>query len=344
MAGTKNGTLVGKNADFTQDDGPNSQSSEANGLATNGQLWIGTTAVNAGGTHINVGTLASSDGSVTIGYSSPNINLVAGASVPTTFTADSGSATPALNNLNVLGSGSTTTVASGSTVTTQLTGLTNHTVLVGAGTTTITKVGPGTAGQVLQSGGASADPAYSTPTYPSTSGSVGKIIRSDGTNNLYSTATYPDTAGTSGNVLTSDGTNWISSAPSGSGISNTTNYGFEDFISQQNGGTAGASTWTYGGQQTTGMATNSSLIEAGHPGIAGWTTTGVGGVEIYPNLFVGDGGYTIEFLVRVPATGATNAFVGTSVPSGFMAGTEPTFGADLMSSPVCLDAYLFDLA
>lgn len=47
---------------------------EQNGLQTNGQLWIGTTAVNAGGTHINVGTITAGAG-VSIGYSSPNITI-----------------------------------------------------------------------------------------------------------------------------------------------------------------------------------------------------------------------------------------------------------------------------
>jgi len=42
MAGTKNGVLVAKNADFTQSIGPNAQSSESNGLISDGQLWIGT--------------------------------------------------------------------------------------------------------------------------------------------------------------------------------------------------------------------------------------------------------------------------------------------------------------
>ena len=65
--------------------------------------------------------------------------------------------------------------------------VTNHDVLVGSTSNGITSVGPGSSGQVLQSGGASADPAYST-------------------------ATYPSTAGTSGNVLTSNGTNFVSSA------------------------------------------------------------------------------------------------------------------------------------
>jgi|ERR1041385_481640 hypothetical protein len=71
--------------------------------------------------------------------------------------------------------------------------LTNHGVLIGASTSGITQLGAGTAGQAVRSGGASADPAYTT-------------------------ATYPSTAGTSTNVLTSDGTNWISSAAPGGGV------------------------------------------------------------------------------------------------------------------------------
>lgn len=66
--------------------------------------------------------------------------------------------------------------------------ITQHDVLIGGASNAITSVGPGSSGQVLQSGGGAADPSYST-------------------------ATYPSTAGTSGNVLTSDGTNWISSIP-----------------------------------------------------------------------------------------------------------------------------------
>ena len=71
MSGFENDVVYAKNADFSQAD--NQAVSEANGLATNGQMWIGTTAVNAGGTHINVGTLTSPDSSLTLGFSSPNI-------------------------------------------------------------------------------------------------------------------------------------------------------------------------------------------------------------------------------------------------------------------------------
>lgn len=58
------------NVDFS---GPATEPS--NTITTNGQLIIGSTALNAGGTHINIGVLTSPDGSITIGYASPNITL-----------------------------------------------------------------------------------------------------------------------------------------------------------------------------------------------------------------------------------------------------------------------------
>lgn len=75
MAGIKNGVLCGTNADFSQFNGPNSTSGESNGLVINGQLWIGSTALNVGQTHINVGSITSPLGTLTIGYSSPNITI-----------------------------------------------------------------------------------------------------------------------------------------------------------------------------------------------------------------------------------------------------------------------------
>jgi hypothetical protein len=57
-------------------------------------------------------------------------------------------------------------------------------ILVGAGTSTITKVGPtATAGQVLQSAGSSANPVFSTATYPSTT-TANRILYSSATNTV----------------------------------------------------------------------------------------------------------------------------------------------------------------
>jgi len=118
MAGFENDVVYSKNADFTTLD--NQSPSESNGLATNGQFWIGTTAVNAGGTHVNVGTITSPLGTLAIGYSSPNITLdLAGGSVGIdSITVDSNNA-PGTNpvlptaggNINIQGIGETTSVS-----------------------------------------------------------------------------------------------------------------------------------------------------------------------------------------------------------------------------------------
>lgn len=110
MAGFENDIGYAANFDFTQAD--NQAPAESNGLATNGQLWIGTTAVNVGGTHINVGTLTSPNASIAIGYSSPNITIQAGSSVGTLKTLtpnenfDGSAATPisgTSGNINTVG-------------------------------------------------------------------------------------------------------------------------------------------------------------------------------------------------------------------------------------------------
>ncbi len=99
-----------------------------------------------------------------------------------------------------------------------------------------TVLAPGTAGQLLRTGGAAANPAWSTATFPATGGaagnilisdgtnyiastslwpntvgSTGKILRSNGTSNAYTTATYPDVGTSTGSFLYADGTNWIAS-------------------------------------------------------------------------------------------------------------------------------------
>jgi hypothetical protein len=66
-------------------------------------------------------------------------------------------------------------------------------VLVGGAANAIASVGPGSAGQVLQSGGNAANPVYSTATYPATATGTGTILRADGTNWTATTTTYPAT-------------------------------------------------------------------------------------------------------------------------------------------------------
>lgn len=106
-----------------------------------------------------------------------------------TLTGNSGGAiSPTANNINTLGTGSITIAGAGSTLTTQLTGLTNHAIQIGAGTATLTQLSAtATTGQVLQNN-ASADPSWSTATYPSTT-TVSQILYSSSTNVVAGLAT-----------------------------------------------------------------------------------------------------------------------------------------------------------
>lgn len=72
MAGFDNDVIFGTNIDLS---GALPVGQAANIFQTNGQLLIGTTALNAGGTHINMGNIVSPNGSIVVGYVSPNITI-----------------------------------------------------------------------------------------------------------------------------------------------------------------------------------------------------------------------------------------------------------------------------
>jgi hypothetical protein len=118
VSGFDNDVVFAKNGDFTQSD--NQAVSESNGLVLNSQFWIGSTVLNAGGTHINVGTITSPDSSITFGYLTPNITaqVTGGTTVGKTITGDSGGAlSPTAGNWNILGRSGSKTAGSGSTLT-----------------------------------------------------------------------------------------------------------------------------------------------------------------------------------------------------------------------------------
>ena len=71
MAGFRNETIWGKNVDFSGTNPP------APTMVTDGQLLIASTAA----PNIKVGTLTSTNNSVSITYASPNINLAIGSSI-----------------------------------------------------------------------------------------------------------------------------------------------------------------------------------------------------------------------------------------------------------------------
>ncbi len=69
-----------------------------------------------------------------------------------------------------------------------------------------TVLAPGTSGQILQTGGAAANPAWTTSTFPTTGGAAGNVLISNGTNYIASTSLWPNTVGNSGLFLISNGT------------------------------------------------------------------------------------------------------------------------------------------
>jgi len=84
-----------------------------------------------------------------------------GSSSSLTFTTDSGVATPAASNVNVLGGTGITTSAVGDTITID---------------STVTPVPTGATGTVLQGAGIGVTPVYSTATYPSTATGTGTLL------------------------------------------------------------------------------------------------------------------------------------------------------------------------
>lgn len=143
-------------------------------------------------------------------------------------------ATPA-NDLHITTAGIVTFdgTATFSAVTT-----TQYDVLVGGASNGIANVGPGSSGQVLQSGGNSANPAYSTSTYPATnavstllyasSANVMSALATDNNGVLITSATGVPSilaAGTTGQVLTAttgSPPSWASAGAAGVSVASVT--------------------------------------------------------------------------------------------------------------------------
>ena len=185
------------------------------GTTTTGSLQSATTGL------ATSGFVLTSNGNAAL----PSFQTVAASGAITTITGNSGGAeVPSAGNFNILGTGSITSVGTSNTETVQLTGLTNHNVLVGAGTDTITKVAPSsTSGVPFISNGASSDPSFGTA-----------VVAGGGTGITTTTAYAPICGGTtstgslqaattglstSGFVLQSNGSSTLPSFVTPSGLS-----------------------------------------------------------------------------------------------------------------------------
>lgn len=171
---------------------------------------------------------------------------------------------------------------------------------------------PAAAGKMLQSGNASI-PTWSTPTYPSASGTLGKLLISDGTNNVYSTSTFPTSAGaTAGKMIVSDGTNYILTTPTFPNASVTTRK-----IIVSDGTNWVASTETYAVPGTSGNLMTSDGTN--------WTSASAAGIGS-PLTTKGDI-YTFSTLnARLPvATGDGKILQVSSAATTGLAYSTPTY-------------------
>jgi hypothetical protein len=158
--------------------------------------------------------------------------------------------------------------------------LTNHGVLIGAGTSAITQLAAGTSGQVLQSGGASSDPAYSTSTYPSTN-AINTLLYASAANVMSALATANNgvlitsasgvpsilAAGLTGQTLTattSSPATWQYTQPNQI-LSVTDDFVSKDFLS----------TGIIGSSQVWYVATNGNWTD-----VAQTTTTNPGNIQV----------------------------------------------------------------
>jgi hypothetical protein len=147
-------------------------------------------------------------------------------------------------------------------------GLTNHGILIAQNMGAFVASAAGTAGQIFQSGGAAADPLYSTATYPSTT-TINQI--------LYSSANNTVAAITAGNfgVLISDATgvpSWLANGTTGQMLTATT--GGTPSWTTPTAGTVTSVSGTLNRITSTGGATPVIDIAATYVGQTSLTTLG----------------------------------------------------------------------
>lgn len=116
--------VFASNADFSSSSNNNSplDPKDTNGLQQDLQIWVGSSALNPGGTHVNVMALTAGTG-VTLTQNAFPVSTVvisSAGSVPLTFHTDSGDATPAANAITIHGGTNINTSGVGSTVTVNL--------------------------------------------------------------------------------------------------------------------------------------------------------------------------------------------------------------------------------
>lgn len=166
-------------------------------------------------------------------------------------------------------------------------GLTAHGVLIAEGTSAFQATAAGSSGQVLQSGGASANPAYSTATYPSTV-AQGDVIYASASNTISALAKNTTATRYLSNTGTSNNPAWAQ-------------------VNVANGVT-GTLPIANGGTNATSMATSNGIVKYDGTRLVTSSAATIDGSNYYTNT----------------ATPFTFVKLGTSVTNATGDGTEVT--------------------
>lgn len=178
--------------------------------------------------------------------------------------------------------------------------ITQYDVLVGDTGSSIASVGPGTSGQVLQSGGNAANPSYSTSTYPSTNAS-GDILYGSASN-VWSSLAKPSTIGSK---LIYDGSNLYWYDPS------KDLYMEDDFVAGNIISETGWKSSTSGSGAAVNCQNKPTLVGASNPGIvycdSGTTASGYAGIITAQNnnqaaIWLGGGSLDQYWIVKLAQT------------------------------------------
>lgn len=282
---------------------------------TSGQLLIGGTTAPAAAS-LTAGaniTITPGNNSITIaatGGGTGNVDTLKGNTGP--------AVTPTTGNINTIGAGSITIEGAGDTLTTQLTGLTNHNVMVGTGTSTLTSVPPSaTLGIPFISQGSTTDPLFGTALIAgggtaSTSFSANGVVIS-GTSTTSALISLPLTSGQI--VIGGTTTPAAASLTAGTGISITPGNNSITIASTGGGGTLSTLTGNMGG--------------AISPTTGNINTFGTGSIEI-----VGSGN---TLTTRLTGLTAHNVLLGEGTPTVGLVAPSATAGVPLVSSGAAVD-------